>query len=60
MNNTRFVKPNKGLVVRDPATGEPLPETGAQVPDTTYWRRRLQDEDVIPAKPTKQEKGGNK
>ncbi len=58
MNNTIFVKPNKGLVVRDPATGEPLPETGAPVSNSGYWRRRLQDGDVIPAKPTKQEKGG--
>lgn len=58
MNDTIFVKPNKGLVVRDPATGEPLPETGASVLNSGYWRRRLQDGDVLPAKPTKQEKGG--
>jgi len=58
MKDTIFVKPRQGLVVKDPATGEPLPETGAPVPYTTYWRRRLQDEDVLPAKPTKQEKGG--
>ncbi len=58
MNNAIFVKPNKGLVVRDPATGAPLPETGGWVPDSGYWRRRLQDGDILPAKPTKQEKGG--
>lgn len=32
--------------VRDPATGDPLPESGARVPASGYWRRRLADGDV--------------
>lgn len=46
-----FVKPNKGLSVRDPVKGTPLPDGGAEVPDNTFWQRRLRDGDVVPAKP---------
>lgn len=46
-----FVKPNNGLSVRDPVKGSPLPEGGAEVPDNTFWQRRLRDGDVVPAKP---------
>jgi hypothetical protein len=40
-----FVKPKDGLSVRCPR-GEPLPKDGAEVPDNTFWRRRLKDGDV--------------
>jgi hypothetical protein len=31
-----------------PMSTELLPEDGADVPDTSYWRRRLRDGDVVP------------
>lgn len=37
------------LVVRDPVTRRPLPPEGAEVPETTYWHRRLRDGDVLAA-----------
>lgn len=43
------VKPAPGLVVRDPVTRQALPPEGGEVPDTTYWRRRLADGDVQPS-----------
>ncbi|WP_084457817.1 DUF2635 domain-containing protein [Desulfocurvus vexinensis] len=46
---TLYLKPGAGLAVLDPATGQPLPQDGADVPDTTYWRRRLRDGDVARA-----------
>lgn len=46
-----FVKPNNGLSVRDPVKGSPLPEGGAEVPDNTFWQRRLRDGDVVKAEP---------
>ena len=43
----RFLVPGKGLRVKDPATGTPLPEAGALVTgNETYWLRRLADGDV--------------
>lgn len=33
-------------VVRDPRTRVKLPPEGMYVADTSYWRRRLKDEDV--------------
>lgn len=45
-----FVKPNDGLSVRDPVKGIPLPKEGAEVPDNTFWQRRLRDNDVVLAK----------
>lgn len=41
-----FVKPKDGLSVRCPVRGEALPKDGAEVPDNTFWRRRLKDGDV--------------
>ncbi|TKI02894.1 DUF2635 domain-containing protein [Martelella alba] len=41
-----FVKPNTGRAVRDPVKGTLLPAEGAEVPDTSFWRRRLRDGDV--------------
>jgi hypothetical protein len=50
-----FVKPKDGLSVRCPVRGEPLPKDGAEVPDNTFWRRRLKDGDVslVPEKGVK-------
>jgi hypothetical protein len=50
-----FVKPSHpALKVADPEARPPLPRhlpaTGAEVPDTEYWRRRLADGDVVPAR----------
>lgn len=45
--NTIYVKPRKGLIVRQPErNGEALPARGAKVPRTAYWLRRLRDGDV--------------
>ncbi|CFR03610.1 DUF2635 domain-containing protein [Yersinia kristensenii] len=47
-----FVKPTAGRAVRDPVKGTFLPESGTEVPDNSFWHRRIQDGDVvqIPAK----------
>ena len=43
-----FVKPkDKDMVVRDPRTRAKLPVDGANVPDTSYWHRRLRAGDVV-------------
>ena len=43
------VKPaNPELIVRDPFDNmQPLPASGKIVADSSYWRRRQMDEDVI-------------
>jgi hypothetical protein len=46
-----FVKPAPGLKVRDPVSRLHLPLGGAEVPNTSFWIRRLQCGDVIEAKP---------
>lgn len=49
-----FVKPkNSETVVRDPQTRALLPADGRNVPDSTFWRRRLADGDVVEAEPAK-------
>ncbi|MMZ47281.1 hypothetical protein D3C87_1974200 [compost metagenome] len=45
-----LVKPKDGLSVRCPVKGVPLPAEGAEVPDNTFWHRRLNDGDVVLAK----------
>ncbi len=53
--------PGTHLRVLDPETGHALPETGAEVPATPYWLRRVADGDVTfpptpdqaPARPRK-------
>jgi hypothetical protein len=40
------LKPRAGLLVPYPGTNKPLPAEGANVTDSTYWRRRLRDGDV--------------
>ncbi|HAT1683163.1 TPA: DUF2635 domain-containing protein [Klebsiella oxytoca] len=42
-----FVKPVSGRKVRCPVRGTFLPENGADVPDDIFWRRRLNDGDVV-------------
>lgn len=44
-----FVKPAPGLVVRDPQTRVQVPEDGRDVPETSYWLRRLRDGDLVQA-----------
>lgn len=52
-----FVVPAKGLQVRRPEPPyKPLPPEGAEVPDTTYWNRRLKSGDVTLGAPPKQPK----
>jgi hypothetical protein len=42
-----FLKPKKGLLVRDPVTGRALPAEGAEKPLSPYWLRRIKDGSVI-------------
>ena len=45
-----YITPKAGLVVRNPATGEILPEAGAEIPPgphKAYWLRRQLDGDVM-------------
>ncbi len=41
------IKPNNGLIVRDPLTGKPLVAEGEEKPRNSYWLRRLRDKDVV-------------
>lgn len=54
---TIFVKPKAGLKIRRPDTNSFLSEDGENVPNTTFWQRRLLDKDVelVEAKKEKQE-----
>jgi hypothetical protein len=45
-----FLKPAKGVLVRDPKTKRHLPTTGAEVQLSSYWVRRLADGDVVEVK----------
>ena len=51
-----FIKPAKGLKVRDPLTGQHLAADGEAKPASQYWLRRRNAGDVVVAKP----KGGSK
>ena len=45
-----YITPKAGMVVRNPATGEILPATGAEIPPgphKAYWLRRQLDGDVM-------------
>jgi hypothetical protein len=46
-----FVKPAKGLRVRDPISKLHLPEEGKEVPESTFWIRRLKSGDVVQVYP---------
>lgn len=42
------VRLTAGRAVRDPDNGQLLPEhSPVEVPDNTFWRRRLRDGDVV-------------
>jgi len=49
MSQTLYLKPAPGIRVRDPHTGQHLPEAGAELPKNRYWLRRLKDGDVVKA-----------
>ena len=50
---TRFLKPTRNLLVRLEDVTRHLLAEGEEVVMTTYWRRRLRDQDVVEAKPPK-------
>jgi hypothetical protein len=50
-----FVTPQKARVI-DPQTRQPLPAEGRRVPDSSYWRRRARDGDVIIGEPKQETK----
>lgn len=53
-NNIIRVKPVKeGLVLRKPPGGIPLKAEGENVPNNSFWRRRLKDGDVVITKEEK-------
>ena len=53
---TRFVRPGEGRVVyREDGSGV-IPDEGEDVPLTTYYLRRLDDEDLVPARRPAKEK----
>lgn len=46
-----FVKPAPGIRVRDPLTKLHIPDAGTEVPEESYWLRRLRSGDVVLASP---------
>ncbi len=44
-----FVKPRAGVKVRDPQSAilAHIPETGCDVPESSYWIRRIRSGDVV-------------
>jgi len=55
-----FVKPTTGRAVRDPVKGTLLPVEGAEVPESTFWNRRLRDGDVEKLDPAKKAAASSK
>lgn len=51
MTPTAYLIPKPGLRMRDPQSLQLLPEEGAELPLTSYWRRRINDGDVSIGKP---------
>lgn len=49
------VKPQGGLLVRDPVTREPLKPKGESKPRSTYWLRRIKDKSVVELKKKEKE-----
>jgi hypothetical protein len=48
------VKPvDPNAVIRDPHTRQPLPADGGDVPENSFWVRRLRDGDVVLVKDSK-------
>ena len=61
MNSNRiFLKPKEGIKVRDPHTGNYLPEEGKEVELSSYWKRRMKDGDAVETKKPKKEKSSTK
>lgn len=52
-----FLKPLDGRSVPDPSRGDLLPAEGRNVEPSTYWYRRIADEDVIELTPSKNKAG---
>lgn len=52
------LRPAEGRLVRDPASGEPMPAEGLEVEMNIFWHRRLADGDVqpVPAPTTRRAK----
>lgn len=48
----------ENLVIRDPVTKAIVPPEGRWVVMSTYWRRRLNDGDMIESKPPRPPKPG--
>ena len=46
-----YVTPTPGLRIPDPDLRDYLPVEGREVPDTPYWHRRVNDQDVALARP---------
>ena len=46
MSNTLKVRPIKGVQVRK-EDGSVMPEKGCEVPNNSYYRRRLRDGDLV-------------
>lgn len=43
-----FVKPvDPSAIIRDPHTRQPLPAEGGEVPETSFWVRRVRDGSVV-------------
>lgn len=58
MSNTLKVRPKDDVQVRK-EDGSLMPEAGCDVPNNTYYRRRLRDGDLIDTQ-SKAKKGGAK
>ena len=58
---TEWLKPATGLKVRfeQPELGH-IPEEGAELPLTAYYRRRIRDRDLVKARRPKAEANGGK
>ena len=46
-----YVIPAAGLTVRDPISRKALPPEGREVPESSYWQKRLNAGDVVRGTP---------
>ncbi len=53
MTEKVFVRPREGLIVPDPDRHDTLPPGGRLVPLDAFWKRRLNDGDVVLSTETK-------
>lgn len=56
MNNTLNVRPAEGMQVRT-LNGTVIPAEGCTVPNTSYYRRRLRDGDLVAVETETDKKG---